>query len=98
MLEIQFETFITFESFSTLTSSLEFNIDVAFVNYQVIQKSYEGFVYELVYKNHIIPIQIQGFANLQVQKENRDIKLLKDFKKLKEMKLNQKENSIMAYL
>ena len=56
MLEIQFETFITFESFSTLTSSLEFNIDVSFVNFQVIQKSYEGFVYELVYQNHIIPI------------------------------------------
>ena len=46
----------------------------------------------------MIPIQIQGFANLQVQKENRDIKLIKDYEKLKEMNLNQKKNSIMTYL
>ena len=63
---MQFDTFITFESFSNLACLLEFNIDVAFVNYQVIQKSFEGIAYEINYENHKIPIQIQGFANKEV--------------------------------
>ena len=38
--DIFFKTFITFESFSNMTSLLEFNIDVSFVNSQNIVKDF----------------------------------------------------------
>ena len=38
--DIFFKTFITFESFANMTSLLEFNIDVSFVNSQNIVKDF----------------------------------------------------------
>ena len=36
----------------------------------------------------MIPIQIESFANLEFQKDDRDIKMIKDYESLKELNLN----------
>ena len=38
LFDILFNTFITFESFSTMAQILEFNIDISFVNFQNITR------------------------------------------------------------
>ena len=74
-----------------MTQLLEFNIDVSFVNAQNIIKDFQGFVYEIEHCQYMIPIQIESFANLEFQKDDRDMKMIKDYDSLKELNLNSEE-------
>ena len=63
--DYMFNTFITFESFQTMSRFLEFNIDLSFKTQQIITKDVKGFVYEIDHLQYIIPIQIQSFSTLE---------------------------------